>query len=285
MGRKQRVDYDRVAPTYDRRFDKDRPRPTASALRALTRETAAGRVLEVGCGTGYWLVGLRSAADKLYGLDYSAGMLVQANVGRERLLLAQGRAGQLPFASASFDRLRCVNAIHHFDHQRASVFEAARLLRPGGSLAIVGLDPRAHRRRWYIYDYFDGTYESDLGRFPPWRTVMDWMMSAGYGGAELRRVERIEDHKQGQEALEDPFLRKNAASQLSLPSDEDYAAGLARIRAALAAAEAAGKNLLFPVDISLQMLVGWKQAGQGPLVPQTARMPGPSRRSDGWSRG
>jgi len=261
VGRKQRVDYDRVAPTYQRRFEKDSPRPTASALRALTRETGAGRVLEVGCGTGYWLVGLRSAADQLYGLDYSAGMLVQANVGREELLLVQGRAGQLPFASAYFDLVYCVNAIHHFDHQRAFVFEAERLLRPGGSLAIVGMDPRAHRHKWYIYDYFDGTYDVDLGRFPPWRTVMDWMMSAGYGGAELRPVERIEDHKQGQEVLEDPFLRKDGASQLSLLRDEAYATGLARIRTALAAAEAAAKNLLFPVDISLQMLVGWKQDG------------------------
>ncbi len=259
MGHRQRVDYDRVAPAYDRRFEEDRPRPTASALRALNRETGAGRVLEVGCGTGYWLVGLGSPADQLYGLDYSAGMLVQANLGRERLLLVQGRAEQLPFASASFDLVYCVNAIHHFDHQRAFVFEAERLLRPGGSLAIVGLDPRVHRHRWYIYDYFDGTYDVDLIRFPPWRTVIDWMMSAGYGGTELRSVERIEDHKQGQEVLEDPFLRKDAASQLSLLSDEAYAAGLARITAALAAAEAAGKNLLFPVDISLQMLVGRKQ--------------------------
>jgi hypothetical protein len=74
-------------------------------------------------------------------------------------------------------------------------------------------------------------------------------------------VERIEDHKQGQEVLEDPFLRKDGASQLSLLRDEAYATGLARIRTALAAAEAAAKNLLFPVDISLQMLVGWKQDG------------------------
>jgi len=216
--RKQRVDYDRVAPTYHRRFEKDRPRPTVSALRALTRENGAGRVLGVGCGTGYWLVGLRSAADQIYGLDHSAGMLVQANVGCEKLLPVQGRAGQLPFASASFDLVYCVNAIHHFDHPRAFVFEAERLLRPGGSLAIAGMDPRAHRHKWYIYDYFDGTCDVDLGRFPPWRTVMDWTMSAGYGGAELRPVERIEDHKQGQEVLEDPFLRKDGASQLSLPS-------------------------------------------------------------------
>ncbi len=262
VGHNQRVDYDRVAATYDRRFAKDEPRPTASALRALIRETGGRRVLEVGCGTGYWLGGLRPAADELYGLDYSAGMLAQANTGRERLLLVQGRAGQLPFAAASFDLVYCVNAIHHFDHRRAFVFEAERLLRPGGSLAIVGLDPRAHRHRWYIYDYFDGAYDADLGRFPPWGAVTSWMASAGYGGTELRPVERIEDHKQGHEVLEDPFLRKDAASQLSLLCDAAYAAGLARIRAALAAAEAAGKNILFPVDISLQMLVGWKKAGQ-----------------------
>lgn len=44
--------------------------------------------------------------------------------------------------------------------------------------------------------------------------------------------------------------------QLALLTDEAYAAGLSRIRAALETAEVAGQRLVFPVDIPVEMLVG-----------------------------
>jgi hypothetical protein len=83
---------------------------------------------------------------------------------------------------------------------------------------------------------------------------------AGAGFGEIRRhiVEEIVDDKRGRVVLQDPFLRKDAISQLTLLSDEAYAAGVARIEADLAAAEAAGRDLVFPVDIVLAMMVGWK---------------------------
>ena len=56
--------------------------------------------------------------------------------------------------------------------------------------------------------------------------------------------------------LDDPFLQKDAASQLVLLSDKEYAAGLDKIRAALAAAEAAGETLTFPCEILVRALVG-----------------------------
>ena len=67
---------------------------------------------------------------------------------------------------------------------------------------------------------------------------------------------RILDHKVGREVLDDPFLRKDSTSQLVLLSDEAYAAGLRRIEAALTEAEAVGRALIFPDDISIAMLVG-----------------------------
>jgi len=274
--RNSRVDYDQIAPTYNRRFADDRPRGVSTALLSLAQELEAERILEVGCGTGRWLADLRPGAAQLYGLDFSAGMLEQARksfvgarqVGlrmseQNRLLsdlprpyLTRGRAGRLPFPNASFDLVYCVNAIHHFDQQRDFVFQARRLLRPGGALAVIGFDPRQHRDKWYIFDYFDGAFATDLARFPSWGTVLDWMASAGLTRVEWRPVERIVDHKQGRAVLDDPFLQKDAASQLVLLSDKEYAAGLDKIRAALAAAEAAGETLTFPCEILVRALVG-----------------------------
>ena len=257
------VDYDRIAPGYNRRFaEGSENRGIATALLALAETGDAARILEVGCGTGYWLASLRSATDQLYGLDLSAGMLAQARSQQERLALAQGRACQLPFADDCADMVYCVNAIHHFQRQRDFVFEARRLLRPGGILVVTGIDPRAHRHCWYIYDYFWGTYETDLDRFPSWGMVTDWMVEAGFEGIEWKLVERIEDQKEGRAVFADPFLQKDACSQLTLLTDEAYAAGLRRIGAALAKAEAEGRLLTFPTDLWQAMLIG-QVGGQG----------------------
>jgi ubiquinone/menaquinone biosynthesis C-methylase UbiE len=217
----------------------------------------AERILEVGCGTGHWLASLRPVSGQLYGLDLSAGMLAQAGQRQTPLALIRGRAGQLPFPDRCFDLIYCVNAIHHFQQQRAFVFEARRLLRSGGMLAVVGMDPRAHRDRWYIYDYFEGTYETDLARFPSWGTVLDWMAAADFERVEWRWVERIVDQKQGRAVFDHPFLKKDSCSQLALLTDEAYAVGLDRIEAAVASAEAVGETVMFPTDLLLAMLVGW----------------------------
>jgi len=171
------------------------------------------------------------------------------------LHLARGRAEQLPFPDATFDMVYCVNAIHHFSRARAFISEARRLLRPGGRLAVIGMDPHRRRKSWYVYRYFEGVYETDVRRFPSWAEIADWMSAEGLA-VECRVVERIWDPKRGREVLDDPFLRKHSCSQLALLSEEGYQAGLRRIRAALDHAEGAGETLVFPVDTPLAMISG-----------------------------
>ena len=253
------VDYDQLAPTYDRRFRDDGARGTTVALLELARDMGAHRILEVGCGTGRWLSDLGPTASQLYGLDLSSGMLQRARSRDGALRLIRGRAGRLPFPAEMFDLVYCVNAIHHFDAQRLFVTEAHRLLRQGGALAVVGMDPHGRRESWYVYDFFAGTYETDLMRFPAWGTVLDWMIAAGFEDAAWRAVEHIWDPKIGRAVLDDPFLQKHACSQLALLSDEAYAAGLERIRQSLEVAEAANQELVFVSDIRVGML--WARKG------------------------
>ncbi|MBS1251635.1 MAG: putative methyltransferase YcgJ [Anaerolineales bacterium] len=251
---KQHVDYDQIAPVYDRRFASDEPTGTGEALVALAEELKANRLLEVGCGTGRWLAELQPIVQELYGLDLSAGMLSQARERSMPAKLVRGYARRTPFQNSFFDLAFCVNAIHHFEDPRGFIKEALRVLRPGGALAIVGNDPRGRKDSWYVYHYFEGTWETDLMRFPTWETVSDWMREVGFERLELREVERIHDPKRGREVLDDPFLEKHACSQLALLTDEAYRAGLRRIESALARAEARGEPLVFQVDISIAIL-------------------------------
>jgi len=82
------------------------------------------------------------------------------------------------------------------------------------------------------------------------------MSAAGFRQVEWRLVERIAQAHVGRKVLADPILQKTGTSQLALLTDEAYAAGMARIQAALVEAEAAGKVVEFPVELSLALVVG-----------------------------
>lgn len=251
------VDYEALAPTYNQRFADDNDRPaTAHVLLDLARTHDARAVLEVGCGTGRWLAELRPVADRCYGLDPSKGMLSQASRRDVSIGLTRGRGEHLPFPAGTFDLVYCVNTIHHMDGQQTFIQEARRVLRDGGVLAVIGMDPRQQRYTWYVYDYFAGVYETDLARFPSWETVIDWMRAAGFQRVERWPVERIIDHKTSATVLDDPFLQRHASSQLALLSDAEYAAGVQRIKAAVTEAVAAGETLIFPTELIMEMVWG-----------------------------
>ncbi len=252
-----RVNYEEIAPTYDQRYVANPLPQVAATLRPLAQDLDPARILEVGCGTGRWLAELTQAGRRIFGLDLSPAMLSQA---RSQLKpapdLACGRALRLPFPDRTFDLIYCVNALHHFGGPRAFVGEARRLLRSGGALAVVGMDPRRSRDTWYLYRYFRGTYAADRRRFPTPGELVDWMAAEGFERVEWRPAERIFGPLVGRDIFENSFLSKGGTSQLALLSDEAFAFGVRRIEAALAQAEAAGEMLVFPVDILLTITVG-----------------------------
>ncbi len=252
----RRVNYDQIAPTYNQRYTLGRLNSLSAALLSLAQSVGAEGVLEVGCGTGRWLAELQPVVRGVYGLDLSHGMLRHALQRKGQFHVTCGQASRLPFPDTVFDIVFCVNAFHHFDQPHLFLSEARRVLRPHGAMAVIGMDPHGSRDRWYIYDYFEGTYETDLSRFPSRETLFAWMLAAGFDKVEWGLAERLARRLVGRAVLDDPILQKHGTSQLALLTDAAYAAGIARIEAALAGAEAAGETLVFPEDISLAMITG-----------------------------
>ena len=150
----------------------------------------------------------------------------------------------------------CVNVLHHFYDPSGFVNNTHRLIKQDGILAVIGMNPHDGRDRWFLYDYFPGTYETDLGRYPSVSAILNWMMEAGFENITTSVAERILDTRMGRDVLP---LPKDFTSQLTLLSQEAYAAGTGRIETALAEAEEEGKVVEFPVDISLHMISGRKK--------------------------
>jgi ubiquinone/menaquinone biosynthesis C-methylase UbiE len=252
------VDYDALAPTYERRYARDEYAGVERALLRFVGPDPALRVLEVGCGTGHWTGLLAARGFAVAGLDASPGMLRRAARRGDGSLLAVGSAERLPWADARFDRILCVNAFHHFEGKRACLAEARRVLRPGGGFFTVGIDPHTGLDRWCVYDYFAGTLETDLRRYPPTSRIRAWLAEAGFEGSASEVVQHVELDLPAAEALDHWRLARSTTSQLALLSEAAYAAGIERIRRDAAAAEAAGGTLRLGADLRLYATSAWK---------------------------
>ncbi len=108
-----------------------------------------GRVLDIGTGTGRMAEIFAKNAEQIVALDKSLAMLRVARAKLQHLPtgqveLVQGDFADLPFGSASFDTV-LFHQVLHFAQAPASVLvEAARVIKPGGRIAIV--DFAAHQR-------------------------------------------------------------------------------------------------------------------------------------------
>lgn len=111
-----------------------------------------GRVLEVGCGTGFFLLNLAQSfdVDEAWCTDISSGMVraCQAN-GRRLGIDVRGRvadAEALPFADDSFDVVIGHAVLHHLPDVTSALSEFFRVLRPGGRLVVAGEPTRTGDR-------------------------------------------------------------------------------------------------------------------------------------------
>ena len=119
-----------VSRYYDRLF----PVLNAERLRELLQLPAAGRVLDLGGGTGQVAQALGGFVDEIVVLDESVGMLRQARL--KGLPAVRGEAERLPFAQGAFARILVVDTFHHLRDQRQAAAELLWVLAPGGRLVI-----------------------------------------------------------------------------------------------------------------------------------------------------
>ena len=113
---------------------------------------ACGAAVDVGCGDGLLARKLAARCAAVTGIDRDARIIEVARA-RGRTVPAvrfiQGDFLGYPFADGSFD-FACANtALHHMDFG-AALAKMARILRPGGRLAVVGLGRDGSASDWVI---------------------------------------------------------------------------------------------------------------------------------------
>ena len=242
------VDYDAVAPAFDKRYERNRFDGVQAVLESFIDMPGGAAAAEVGCGTGHWLAVLQGRTRQAAGVDLSAEMLRRARLAAPRAHVVRGRAEKLPWRAGSFDRLFCINALHHFADRDAFMIEAHRVLRPGGALLTIGLDPHTQLDSWWIYDYFPSALEADRARYLPTQRIRERLHAAGFREAATEIAQHIPASVPFALALERGLVDRTASSQLMVLSDAEYEEGLLRLSA---------EQPILHADLRLYATVAW----------------------------
>jgi SAM-dependent methyltransferase len=186
-------------------YERGRPGYPPAAVGALAAELGLGPgapVLDLAAGTGKLSRALLAGGLDVVAVEPLAPLreTLAERIGPERLL--EGVAEQIPLPDQSVDAVTVADGFHWFD-QAAALTEIARVLRPGGGLAILSTAP----------DWSGASWAHDLGTLvtdsrpehphfdgPPWQDAV--RAAGGWTGIREIRVttpqpadpERIVDH-------------------------------------------------------------------------------------------
>ncbi|HEX7078913.1 MAG TPA: methyltransferase domain-containing protein [Candidatus Eisenbacteria bacterium] len=108
----------------------------------IVRPQPDWRVLDVATGGGHTALALSPLVREVVATDLTVAMLEAAarffhERGATNIRVAEADALDLPFEDASFDLVTCRIAPHHFPDCARFVREAARVVRPGGLVAVI----------------------------------------------------------------------------------------------------------------------------------------------------
>jgi ubiquinone/menaquinone biosynthesis C-methylase UbiE len=177
----------------------------------FTRPRPDWRALDVATGAGHTAYVFAPHVARMWATDITDEMLavVRGEVEKRKLKnirVAHAKAESLPFEDQSFDLVTCRIAPHHFDSIPAFLAETFRVLKPGGTLALVDnvvpagsvgdyinaferfRDP-SHLRAWTMEEWraalnergFTIAHEEQMGKqmeFAPWASRHDATMQA-----------------------------------------------------------------------------------------------------------
>ncbi len=154
--------FERVASDWDTMrlaYYDERVIDRLAALAGIDESSgAAMTVADVGTGTGFVAAGLAPRVDRVIGVDGSPAMLARAGenlaeLGVANVDLRDGDVAELPLPDDCVDAAVANMVLHHATDPAAMLAEMARVVRPGGAVAIC--DEMEHTYAWMHEEHGD----------------------------------------------------------------------------------------------------------------------------------
>jgi demethylmenaquinone methyltransferase/2-methoxy-6-polyprenyl-1,4-benzoquinol methylase len=153
--------FDQIAPRYDLlnhilSMNIDRYWRTCTASRvAQIIERPEARVLDLCCGTGDLTLAFeKKGPAQMFASDFSHPMLVAASAKTKRSRIFEADALCLPLKDVSFDLISVAFGFRNLANYRRGLEELLRVLRPGGTLAILEFSQPPNRLWSLAYEFY-----------------------------------------------------------------------------------------------------------------------------------
>lgn len=167
------------------------PRPFYRSLAAVSSLPDGATVLDVPCGGGVALRGLRPGQRvRWVGVDIEPAMLARARRRAARhpgadIQLIEGDMYRLPFSDSTADLCLSYGGLHCLSRPRDALTEMARCLRPGGRLlGSTFLSAGSRRQRLLLRN-------EDFGHTGSADDLREWLHGAGFGEVAVDRSDGL----------------------------------------------------------------------------------------------
>lgn len=137
-----------MAATYNEREPHFRPenrQKVRQVLEDVSKRTGRGKLLDLGCGTGFIIDMAKDLFDEIHGVDITQAMLARVDTTGGNITLHNQQCESLPFADGSFDAATAYSFLDHLADYSLVLKEAFRTLRPGG---MMYADLLPNKRFW-----------------------------------------------------------------------------------------------------------------------------------------
>ena len=218
-----RFNYDSIASQYATQVDNapynalyERP-----AMLALLPPLQGLRILDAGCGSGWYAERLLERGAELDAIDVSAAMVDYARKRLEKgglpssngaTLKVADLADPLPYENETFDGIVSPLVLHYMRDWRPALKEMLRVLKPGGWLQLSTHHPAADAARFQTENYFATEHIVDhwdwVGKVEFFRRslteIVDSLVESGF---VIRRIVEPVPTKEFKAAKPDSYVR------------------------------------------------------------------------------
>jgi 2-polyprenyl-3-methyl-5-hydroxy-6-metoxy-1,4-benzoquinol methylase len=158
-------------------------RGEADAELRFLQSVPQGRLLDVGCGSGEWLLSMQTLDWQVEGLDFDENAVA---VGHQRgLAVRHGSLEQQNLPKDSFDAVTLSHVIEHVDDPVRTLSECARILKPGGKLIVATPNNTSLGHRFFKENWRGLEPPRHLHIFSP-QSLRQTLAQAGFQNVDIR---------------------------------------------------------------------------------------------------
>jgi ubiquinone/menaquinone biosynthesis C-methylase UbiE len=183
--KKSGKEFSRIASEYDKGRRGEDLELWGKETKRLANLEEEDLVLDLGCGTGLYTVGIGRESNALMcGMDPAVGMLGQAREKSRDVHWFNGIGESLPVRAGLLDCIFSSQVWHHIQDKQGTANECGRALKGNGTVVIRTIGHRQLHDK-VVFKYFPEIKQNQLNVYPSDEEFTDYFMNAGFRDVEF----------------------------------------------------------------------------------------------------